>query len=78
MVVNTFVKGKMVKNKRYLALELSDIAFIFLIVLKCHDILTFMSRIKFMLRLVENEMSFISTGLVLNSYEMLTQGGVNM
>ena len=51
--------------KKFLALGLSDVVFIMLINVKMPTIvgiLTFMSRINFVLSLVEHEKSFITSG----------------
>ena len=51
--------------KKFLALSLSDVVFIMLINVKMPTIvgiLTFMSRINFVLSLVEHEESFITSG----------------
>ena len=55
-----------IPTKKFLALSLSDVVFIMLINVKMPTvvgILTFMSRINFMLSLVEYEKSFITLGL---------------
>ena len=64
--------------KKFLALSLSDVVFIMLINVKMPTIvgiLTFMSRINFMLSLVEHGKSFITSGLNLNTvYEVRLDG----
>ena len=64
--------------KKFLALSLSDFVFIMLINVKMPTIvgiLTFMSRINFLLSLVEHEKSFITSGpglLLMLIYRIVT------
>ena len=63
MKIQSIIKGKMVMNKKFLGLKLSDVAFILLINVKMPTtvgILTFMGRINFMLGWVEHEKRFIT------------------
>ena len=69
----------MLKIKTLLDFKLSDVVFVLLIIVKMPTttlvgILTFMSRINFMLNCVELEKSFITSGL----YQVETSFGVNI
>ena len=59
------IKNEIPTNKKFLALSISDVIFIMLINVKMPTIvgiLTFMSRINFVLSLVEHGKSFLTSG----------------